>query len=129
MLSKTPYLFKAFYDWIVDSNNTPYLVLDAEYKNLNVPDKFIGNGQIILNISPNSIRDFSITRKGLYFRTCFSGVIHEISAPINSIVSIYSKETDDGIVFERNDQEYFGDDTDDGKECDDGSSSIFHIIK
>jgi stringent starvation protein B len=133
MLSKTPYLLRAFYDWIVDSDCTPYLVLDAEFPKVDVPRKFVKDGQIILNLSPDAIRDLAITDKDLYFRTCFSGKIKEIYAPIQAVISVYAKETNDGIVFDREiptDLEYFADDDSGGDDGDTNfSGSKFEIIK
>ena len=48
MFSNRPYLVRAFYEWIVDNDCTPYVVVDAHYSDVEVPQSFVTNGQIIL---------------------------------------------------------------------------------
>ena len=55
MTANRPYLLRAFYDWIVDNKCTPYLVVDATYPAVKVPQQFVQNGQIVLNISPGAV--------------------------------------------------------------------------
>ncbi|MBN1684899.1 MAG: ClpXP protease specificity-enhancing factor [Gammaproteobacteria bacterium] len=129
MLSKTPYLLRAFYHWIVDSHCTPYLVLDANYPKVDVPSEFIKNGQIILNLSPDAIRDLAITQKDLYFRTCFSGEIREIYAPIQAVISIYAKETGEGAVFDQNETDEDIDSDSDSSDSTTPASATLKIIK
>lgn len=37
MTSNKPYLIRAFYDWIVDNDLTPYILVDASNPNVQVP--------------------------------------------------------------------------------------------
>ena len=54
LTSNKPYLIRAIYDWIVDNELTPYLVVDAMADYVQVPQEYIEDGKIILNISPGS---------------------------------------------------------------------------
>lgn len=54
MTSNQPYLLKAFFDWIVDNELTPHLVVDATMDNVRVPLQYVNDGQIVLNVSPSA---------------------------------------------------------------------------
>ena len=62
MSSSKSYLIKALYDWIIDNNCTPYVLVDAFCENVEVPQDYVKDGQIVLNISPNAITDLSIDK-------------------------------------------------------------------
>ena len=101
MLSNKPYLMRAFYDWIVDSGCTPFLVINTYFPRCNVPKEFIGkNGEITLNISPTAIRDLKITKDLIEFRASFSGIIHIISAPVKAVLAVYAQENQQGLFFD-----------------------------
>ena len=55
MTPKRPYLMRALYDWIVDNQLTPHLVVDATIVGTKVPQQFVQDGQIVLNISPTAV--------------------------------------------------------------------------
>ena len=56
MTSNKPYLIRAMYDWIVDNDLTPYLLVDAEHPDSEVPQEYVTQGRIVLNISPQASR-------------------------------------------------------------------------
>ena len=101
MLSNRPYLIRAFYEWIVDSNCTPILVINAEHPRCHVPRDYVEGGEIVFNISSSAIRDLKINNEQVEFKASFSGVIHLISAPTKAILAVYAEEEEsetDGIV-------------------------------
>ena len=49
MTPNQPYLLKAFFDWIVDNQMTPYIVVDATNELVEVPQEFVKEGQIVLH--------------------------------------------------------------------------------
>jgi stringent starvation protein B len=110
MLSNKPYLIRAFYEWIVDSRCTPLLVVNATVPRCNVPQEYIENGEIILNISPDAIRDFKVSRNIIEFKASFSGIAHLISAPIRAVLAIYAEENGQGMFFDMEDEEEGSDD-------------------
>jgi len=113
MLSNKPYLVRAFYEWIVDSNCTPFIVINASYSRCNVPQDYIENGEITLNVSPTAIRDLKISNDFVEFRASFSGVVHIISAPVKAVLAIYAQENQQGMFFD------YEEETDDGGEVGD----------
>lgn len=100
MLSNKPYLIRAFFDWIVDSKCTPLLVADATMPRCNVPQEYVENGEIILNISPDAVRDLKISANLIEFKASFSGVAHIISVPVRAVLAIYAEENGQGMFFD-----------------------------
>ena len=100
MISNRPYLLRAFYQWIVDSNCTPILVLDANNPRCKIPMDFAEGGEIVFNIAPAAIRDLKLLNEVVEFKASFSGVIHIISAPIKAVLAVYAEENGEGIFFD-----------------------------
>jgi stringent starvation protein B len=105
MLPNKSYLVQAFYQWIVDSENTPYIVVDTTMDFVEVPEEFIENNQIVLNTAPRAIRDLQIKPTYLAFDARFNGEVRHLYAPMKSIIAVYAKENGRGMIFDLNDQE------------------------
>lgn len=100
MISNRPYLLRAFYQWIVDSQCTPILVVDATNPRCKIPMEYVEGGEIVFNISPAAVRDFKISNEWMEFNASFAGVIHLICAPIKAILALYAEENGEGIFFD-----------------------------
>lgn len=100
MLSNKPYLIRAFYDWIVDSKCTPFLVANATFPGCKVPTDYIEEGQITLNISPDAVRDLKLGNKFVEFRASFNGIVHIISVPIKAVLAVHAQENGQGMFFD-----------------------------
>jgi len=61
MNSSVPYLIRAINEWILDNNCTPYMVVDATMDGVSVPLAHVKDGQIVLNIGPQAIKNLSIS--------------------------------------------------------------------
>lgn len=99
MTSSRPYLIRAFYEWIMDNDFTPYIVIEADYPDVTIPTQYVENGRIVLNIAPTAIRDLLITNDHLEFNARFGGVPFSVYAPIKGVEAIYAKENGRGMVF------------------------------
>ena len=99
MTSSRAYLLRALNEWILDNNCTPYIVVDATVENVQVPEEYINDGQIILNITPTSIRNLIMDNEGVSFDARFNGQPHSLYAPIAAITAIYARENGQGMVF------------------------------
>lgn len=100
MSPKRPYLLRAFYDWIVDNNMTPHILVNAEAEDVNVPRQHVNDGKIVLNISPSAIQDFMVDNEALSFSARFGGVAFYIYCPMYSIEALYSREAPtEGVSF------------------------------
>lgn len=100
MLLQKPYLIRAFYNWIVDSGCTPYLVVQADYPNACVPMEYADkSGQIVFNISSMIVQDLQLDNKHITFEARFSGAKKSIYIPVGAVIAIYAKENGQGMVF------------------------------
>ena len=97
---KRPYLLRAYYDWLVDNNFTPYLVVDATYLGVNVPVEYVKDGQIVLNLSANATGNLQLTNDFIQFNARFKGVSRELYIPMGAALAIYARENGDGVMFE-----------------------------
>ncbi|WP_410678437.1 ClpXP protease specificity-enhancing factor [Avibacterium paragallinarum] len=97
---KRPYLLRAYYDWLVDNDYTPYLVVDATYPEVKVPEEYVQDGQIVLNVSSNATGNLALTNDFIQFNARFRGVPQEVFVPMGAAMAIYARENGDGIMFE-----------------------------
>ncbi|UNM96671.1 ClpXP protease specificity-enhancing factor [Ignatzschineria rhizosphaerae] len=100
MTSNKPYFMRALYEWILDNNCTPYIVVDATLPFVEVPEQFITEGKIILNILPSATHNLYLGDEWITFSARFSGVSEEINIPIGAVVAIYAQENGEGMGFE-----------------------------
>ena len=100
MTSNRPYLMRAIYEWILDNNMTPHVLIDAMMTGVEVPQHYVEEGRIILNISPGAVQQFLIDDDCLAFSARFAGKPFAIYAPINAIRAIYAAENSEGMMFE-----------------------------
>ncbi|MCR9261528.1 MAG: ClpXP protease specificity-enhancing factor [Pseudomonadaceae bacterium] len=99
MKPQRPYLLRALYEWIIDSDEIPYLLVDATVEGVSVPEAHVQDGQIVLNMSPNAVRDLVMDDAFVMCSGRFSGQHFELYLPMNSIRAIYAKDTREGMVF------------------------------
>jgi stringent starvation protein B len=125
MISNRPYLLRAFHQWIIDSSCTPILVINARHPRCKIPQDYAEGGEIVFNISPMAVRDLTITNELIEFKASFSGVIHIISAPIKSILSIYAEENGEGLFFDSEEED--GSETGNGHYNMDVTSDVVHL--
>jgi stringent starvation protein B len=99
MLSTRPYLIRAIYEWCVDAGFTPHILVHVD-EHTRVPAGYVKDGQIVLNLSSNAVRDLAIDNDWVHFSARFSGKPQEIAAPINRIAAIFARENGQGMHFE-----------------------------
>lgn len=100
MSSSKSYLVNALYQWIVDNNCTPYVLVDAYVRGVEVPQDYVKDGQIVLNIAPSAIANLTVDKKGVSFNARFGGIPMDIFAPMKSVLGIYARENGQGMMFE-----------------------------
>lgn len=94
-----PYILRGLYEWLNDNDLTPHLVVDAGVKGVNVPDAFVQDGQITLNIAPGAVRDLLIDNAGVSFSARFGGVPMNVYVPTAAVLAIYARENGMGMGF------------------------------
>lgn len=105
MTSLKPYLIRSIYQWILDNNLTPYLLVDAENANAILPTQFIDDGKIVLNIRPEAVEAISLGNELIEFNARFSGKSMHIIAPVVAVMALYAKENGKGMVFNPEDDD------------------------
>lgn len=105
MTANRPYLLRAFYEWIVDNNCTPYLVVDATVSAVKVPMQFVQNGQIVLNTAPSAVGNLQLGNDAVTFNARFGGQPFALYIPVNAVLAIYARENGAGTVFTLEEEE------------------------
>lgn len=100
MTPSRPYIIRAIYEWIVDNDCTPHLLVDANGTDVMVPEAYVADGQIVLNISPTAVVSLQMGNTAVTFNGRFGGQPVDIHVPIASIMGIYARENGQGMVFE-----------------------------
>lgn len=101
MTSSRPYMIRALYDWIVDNNCTPYILVDAHASGVEVPQQHVNkDGQIVLNIAPSAVIALSLENQSIDFNARFGGIPTDIHVPCSAVLGIYARENGQGMVFE-----------------------------
>lgn len=104
MTPNRPYLLRALYEWILDNAMTPQLLVDTTIPGTVVPESFIENGRIILNIQPSAVRDLILGNELITFNARFGGKSSLLTVPVKSVLAIYARENGKGIIFEVEDE-------------------------
>ena len=99
MTSNKPYIIRALYDWIVDNDLTPYILVNAEYPSVQVPQEHVNGGKIVLNISPKACRGLHLENDRIVFTARFSGQSVQIFVVPAAVIAIYAKENGRGMEF------------------------------
>jgi len=99
MTPSRPYLMRALNEWILENDCTPYVLVDAGLPGVQVPEDYVNNGQIVLNISTSAVKALLIDDDGLSFNARFGGVPIDLYVPMVAILAIYAKENGQGMVF------------------------------
>lgn len=101
MTSSRPYMLRAIYDWIVDNNCTPHILVVANAPGVEVPQQYVNkDGQIVLNIAPGAVAQLLMDQHRVSFSARFGGVPMSLSVPVGAILGIYARENGQGMMFE-----------------------------
>lgn len=97
---RRPYLLRAFYDWLLDNEFTPHMLVDATLPLVNVPLEYVQDGKIVLNIAPQAIADLELGKDEVRFNARFGGQLMTIVVPLYAVLAIYARENGAGTMFE-----------------------------
>ncbi|MEN8213653.1 MAG: ClpXP protease specificity-enhancing factor [Pseudomonadota bacterium] len=100
MTSTRPYLIRAFYEWIVDNDLTPHLLVNAGHEHVSVPQQHVENGKIVLNISPSAVQGLDLGNDWIGFNARFGGKSEHIGLPPGAVSGIYARENGQGMLFQ-----------------------------
>ncbi|MEN8178620.1 MAG: ClpXP protease specificity-enhancing factor [Pseudomonadota bacterium] len=99
MTSNRPYLIRALYEWLVDNELTPYLLVDTNLPDVAVPSEFVEDGRIVLNVNPRAISNLELGNDWISFSARFKGVMEDVMVPPVAVLGIYAKENGQGMLF------------------------------
>jgi stringent starvation protein B len=105
MTSSRPYLLRGIYQWLVDNGLTPYILVNAMAPHVEVPERFVEDGKIILNISEQAVGGLRLENDFVEFDARFSGITHHLFVPVAAIYAIYAYENGRGMMFNESDTE------------------------
>ncbi|MBA7855551.1 ClpXP protease specificity-enhancing factor [Enterobacter cloacae complex sp. 2024EL-00215] len=97
---RRPYLLRAFYEWLLDNQLTPHLVVDVTLPGVQVPMEYARDGQIVLNIAPRAVGNLELANDEVRFNARFGGVPRQVSVPLAAVLAIYARENGAGTMFE-----------------------------
>lgn len=100
MTSSRPYVLRAIYEWIVDNNLTPHVLVNAMAGEVEVPQDYVKDGQIVLNIAPNAVQGLLLGNDLITFSARFRGIPTDISVPVEAVMGIYARENGQGMMFD-----------------------------
>ena len=98
-VSTKPYLIRAIHAWCSDSGLTPYIAVLAD-TGVNVPQEFVKNGEIVLNISPLATNRLKLGNEMIEFQARFGGVAREVMVPVDKVIAVYARENGQGMAFD-----------------------------
>ena len=84
----------------MDNDCTPHLLVDVDFEGVDVPQAYVTDGQIVLNISPSAVVGLEMGNDLILFNGRFGGVATDIVVPIKAILGIYARENGQGMVFD-----------------------------
>lgn len=103
MTSNRPYLIRAIYEWVVDNDLTPMLVVrngGTEFGTALEDDQLT-----VYNISPRAVRDLVIDEESIRFHARFQGVSKHMVLDVEKVARIFCRENNEGLIFPWDDGE------------------------
>jgi len=97
--STRPYLIRAIYEWCTDQEYTPYLAVQVD-KNTEVPQAYVKDGEIVLNISSGAVKDIDLGNEMITCTGRFNGVAVDMVIPVEAVIGIFAKENGQGLAFQ-----------------------------
>ena len=89
--STRPYLLRALHEWCTDNGYTPYIAVQVD-EMVQVPQEYVKNGEIVLNVSYDATSNMSLGNDVIEFKARFAGTPREIIVPVDRVLAIYARE-------------------------------------
>jgi stringent starvation protein B len=104
MSPNRPYIIRALYEWITDNQLTPHVLINAKVDGVEVPERSIQQGKVVLNIDPGAVENLELGNDWLHFNTRFAGVQEEIRIPVDAVIAVYARENGQGMMFAQDEE-------------------------
>jgi stringent starvation protein B len=96
--STRPYLIRGLYEWCTDNGFTPFIAVLVD-ESVRVPNEFVKDGEIVLNISFDATSALQLGNDYIEFKGRFGGVARDILVPVDRVLAIYARENGQGMAF------------------------------
>ncbi|MBV1916303.1 MAG: ClpXP protease specificity-enhancing factor [Pseudomonadales bacterium] len=100
MTPLNPYLIRSVYEWILDNDCTPHMLVDATADQVEVPQEYVQDGQIVLNMAPGAVQELNMDNDSVSFQCRFGGVSFPVFLPTHSILGVYARENGRGMMLQ-----------------------------
>jgi len=97
--SNRPYLIRALFEWLVDNDLTPHLLVEVGRDDVLVPTNYVEEGRIVLNVSPSAVQNLSLGNDYITFNARFGGQPMDVVVPPEAVLGIYARENGRGMLF------------------------------
>jgi stringent starvation protein B len=94
-----PFLIHAVRDWAVENGLTPHVMVDAAFPGVKVPNDFVEQGRILLNIHPRAVHAYAVEDGRLTFSARFRGRSQVVEIPVAAVRAVYARENGQGVAF------------------------------
>lgn len=94
-----PYFVRALHQWCTDNGYTPYLTVAVDASTV-VPNEYVKDGEITLNLSPDATGRLTIDNEAVQCTARFNGVARDIWVPMGRVNAIYARENGVGMGFD-----------------------------
>jgi stringent starvation protein B len=91
-------LIRALHEWCCDNGFTPYVTVAVD-NSVQVPQEYVKDGEIVLNIGFDATTALSMGNDYLEFKARFAGVVREIMVPVDQVIAIFARENGQGMAF------------------------------
>ncbi len=104
MKPSKPYLIRALYEWILDNELTPHLLVDVRHGDVEAPLEFADGDRLVLNVSPRAVQSLLMGNETIEFQARFGGVARFVRLPVARVAAIYARENGQGMLFGEGDE-------------------------
>lgn len=94
------YLVDALIRWLVDNDCVPHVVIQCDLPDVDVPQEYVKDNRLVLNVSAQAVSNFSLGPSGLDLDARFGGVSRHVHAPAGAIVGVHAKGSKVGVTLE-----------------------------
>ncbi|HEX7047820.1 MAG TPA: ClpXP protease specificity-enhancing factor [Gammaproteobacteria bacterium] len=99
MISRRPYLIRALHEWLLDSGEVPHLLVDATVAGADLPESYVKDGRIVLNIGGAAVQSLDLGNDEIIFSARFGGTPRTVRFPPVAVIAIYGRDSGQGMMF------------------------------
>ena len=106
LIPTRPYLIRAIREWAMDNGLTPQLLVDAGVDGIVIPEGYVRDGRIVLNVHTQAVKSLELGNEFVTFSARFGGASHAINLPIQSVLAVFARENGQGIFFQEEETQH-----------------------